>query len=1080
MRAKAPWGVVVALAAPAPTWALGLGDIELFSALNQPFRAEIGLTATAEELETLRVSLADRATFERSGLERPGFMSDLQFSLGRNASGASVVSVSSPRSVAEPFVTMIIEAAWSSGVLRREYTVFLDPPVLLDTPQAAAPIAAPQTGGAQPQQSAVPIQRQPAARAQTQAAQRAPALAAPAPAGAGREDTYGPVQRAETLWSIAERYQPAGATMNQTMLSIYEANPGAFGGNMNSLRVGAILRIPPGSDLSALSVAAANAEVRRQTEAWSGSSTPAPVSQEPRVVLVPPSADSVSAAGGPQAPAATSADAGAIAALENEVAALRDQLTESQRLIELQSSQLAELQNQLAAASAPAAADAAPPAATTASPGVDLEEVEIDDDAVFADEAEADAAPAAVEPPQPAAEASEPAPTQRVVAPAPAAEPSLVARIIDAATGTVGLVVAGIAAILLGALWFMRRREDEVEDVTGQWDALEAGMDEPKLPSSAGAAAEAHTGLGAVESALGTGTVDPMFVDEHVTPQSTTLPIDDAEEIAADHFAQVTTDDFSSDDTMSTSQVMNLDEADPVAEADFHMAYGLYDQAAELLGKELQAHPERRDLRLKLLEVFFVWGNKEEFLDTATQLRDQIGDAPDSDWDKVLIMGKQICPEAELFAAAATSGSAVDVSLSDTRAGSLDFPFEDSTAQESMDLVDIGEVTSADVIPEGTIDLDLTGNQPAPLIDTASGLIDATGTLNIGSDTAAGLEAALFDETSDHGESMTAPLGPDDETLAVPASGMDPASLAETQESPALDTSAGADATIESPTIEQYGSDQPTVESPMMHDDATHMQATTISTGDDDYAGGTQELPAVHHPAPGADSTAEIELNDLGLDIEGIDDAFGIDDIGAELDTEAGDTREQEVLGVEDSGEMLSATGITQVLAEQTAQSTALEDEQTQLQAGSTMLEQAEVKQRAGAETELMQAPESADDFDLDLNDLEAALSDAETIEQPRSVDALDLGFTASTDATPIDLDIGEDLIGADDPTGTEDVRAADPQTLTEVGTKLDLARAYIDMGDPDGARSILEEVLSEGDSTQRDEAQSLIDAIGV
>ena len=58
-------------------------------------------------------------------------------------------------------------------------------------------------------------------------------------------------------------------------------------------------------------------------------------------------------------------------------------------------------------------------------------------------------------------------------------------------------------------------------------------------------------------------------------------------------------------------------------------------------------------------------------------------------------------------------------------------------------------------------------------------------------------------------------------------------------------------------------------------------------------------------------------------------------------------------------------------------------------------------------------------------------------------------------------------------------MRAADPQTLTEVGTKLDLARAYIDMGDPDGARSILEEVLSEGDSTQRDEAQSLIDAIG-
>jgi pilus assembly protein FimV len=57
-------------------------------------------------------------------------------------------------------------------------------------------------------------------------------------------------------------------------------------------------------------------------------------------------------------------------------------------------------------------------------------------------------------------------------------------------------------------------------------------------------------------------------------------------------------------------------------------------------------------------------------------------------------------------------------------------------------------------------------------------------------------------------------------------------------------------------------------------------------------------------------------------------------------------------------------------------------------------------------------------------------------------------------------------------------MRSADPQTLTEVGTKLDLARAYIDMGDPDGARSILEEVLSEGDTTQRSEAQSLIQTI--
>jgi len=47
--------------------------------------------------------------------------------------------------------------------------------------------------------------------------------------------------------------------------------------------------------------------------------------------------------------------------------------------------------------------------------------------------------------------------------------------------------------------------------------------------------------------------------------------------------------------------------------------------------------------------------------------------------------------------------------------------------------------------------------------------------------------------------------------------------------------------------------------------------------------------------------------------------------------------------------------------------------------------------------------------------------------------------------------------------------------TMSEVGTKLDLARAYIDMGDPEGARSILEEVLAEGNATQKQEADRLM-----
>ncbi len=98
-----------------------------------------------------------------------------------------------------------------------------------------------------------------------------------------------------------------------------------------------------------------------------------------------------------------------------------------------------------------------------------------------------------------------------------------------------------------------------------------------------------------------------------------------------------------------------LEQGDPLAEADFHMAYGLYDQAADLVRIAIQREPERRDLKLKLLEVFFVWGNKDQFLQTAART----GRAPASlaepgEWEKIVIMGKQLAPEDALFAQASS------------------------------------------------------------------------------------------------------------------------------------------------------------------------------------------------------------------------------------------------------------------------------------------------------------------------------------------------------------------------------------------------------------------------------------------
>ena len=134
------------------------------------------------------------------------------------------------------------------------------------------------------------------------------------------------------------------------------------------------------------------------------------------------------------------------------------------------------------------------------------------------------------------------------------------------------------------------------------------------------------------------------------------------------------------------------------------------------------------------------------------------------------------------------------------------------------------------------------------------------------------------------------------------------------------------------------------------------------------------------------------------------------------------------------------------------------------------------------------------DAIDLDLNDLSAALAGdtGQTVEQlgPRAdqkfSDEVFAGGGSDMGEDRVDLDVGDAMSVTDDePTGTERIPAeelalpeAEAETLSEVGTKLDLARAYMDMGDPDGARNILQEVMEEGNDNQRNQAKRLIDGL--
>ncbi|MFK8080913.1 MAG: FimV/HubP family polar landmark protein [Granulosicoccus sp.] len=115
---------------------LGLGDIEMQSALNQPMDAEIPLTSVRPgELDGMIVQLASEEAFARAGIERSQVLADLRFSVDQS-SGVPVIRIESASPVVEPFLNFLLEVDWPQGRMVREYTVLLDPPVFM-TPSAS-------------------------------------------------------------------------------------------------------------------------------------------------------------------------------------------------------------------------------------------------------------------------------------------------------------------------------------------------------------------------------------------------------------------------------------------------------------------------------------------------------------------------------------------------------------------------------------------------------------------------------------------------------------------------------------------------------------------------------------------------------------------------------------------------------------------------------------------------------------------------------------------------------------------------------------------------------------------------------
>ena len=132
MRFLQPLLLLVALL-PGLASALGLGRLDLQSALNEPFNARIELvSATVDELDSLNVSLADESAFQRAGIPYTRVLSELRFSVKETEAGPDYIQIYTNDPVREPYLDFLIEISWSKGRLYREYTALLDPPIYSD------------------------------------------------------------------------------------------------------------------------------------------------------------------------------------------------------------------------------------------------------------------------------------------------------------------------------------------------------------------------------------------------------------------------------------------------------------------------------------------------------------------------------------------------------------------------------------------------------------------------------------------------------------------------------------------------------------------------------------------------------------------------------------------------------------------------------------------------------------------------------------------------------------------------------------------------------------------------------------
>jgi hypothetical protein len=252
---------------PLFSFALGLGDLQVESRLNQPLRARIEVSDISDdEWRVLRARLSPEIS-QGDGLLRQVLLDSMTFKTIEDENHRRFIEVKSTDAFTEPLFDISIEVTGASLNFTRSYTVFLDPPGPNDDlPGARGPALVSQPGVAaqgrhgavasssadSTAQSGSTVRREPDLVVHRRR-QNAPATSVAAPASKVAEGaaiaravtaSY-TVTKADTLEKIARRFGGAtAASRNQFMDWVFQHNPAAFYGDMNHLRADVRLALP--------------------------------------------------------------------------------------------------------------------------------------------------------------------------------------------------------------------------------------------------------------------------------------------------------------------------------------------------------------------------------------------------------------------------------------------------------------------------------------------------------------------------------------------------------------------------------------------------------------------------------------------------------------------------------------------------------------------------------------------------------------------------------------------------------------------------------------------------------------------